>query len=234
MGDYTYTTDNLPYPPPVSKKTIPMIGFLVDVYGLEEAPPSAPITALWLLHPRTRSKAYMHDIASRSVHAWHNHQAASEKRGLIALCFDQPNHGSRIVSEKANQAWNKGNESHAIDMVGMVKGGVTDLRSLMDLAGGYLGLEGRIDGNVVLGWSLGGHGAWHSLFVEERMDAGVVVVGCPDLMGKWFFFISLFIAFKLVLRGYTVPLTWKFAMMGNGLDLFLHGHKRSLFSGTCG
>lgn len=177
----TYATKGLPPPPAVSKKTIPMAGLLVDVYGLDELPTSSPVTCLWLLHPRTQTRGRMHDIASRTLSAWHASKNSST-RGLIALAFDMPNHGSRLVSDSANLAWDGGNDSHALDMLGMVKGGVSDMKGLMDLVAGYLGRDA--DAHVCLGWSLGGHGAWQAWMGEERIDAAVVVIGCPDLMGK--------------------------------------------------
>ncbi|RGP80553.1 hypothetical protein FLONG3_1292 [Fusarium longipes] len=177
MSD-TYTTKGLPDPPSISVKTIPMAGLLVDVYGLDELPPNVPVSCLWLLHPRTRTRARMHDIAKRTISAWTSHAGPDPKRGLIALSFDMPNHGTRLVSEAANHAWDKGNSTHAIDMFGMVKGGVADMSGLMDLVSGYLGLE--IDAHVCLGWSLGGHSAWQAFFGEKRIDAAVVVIGCPD------------------------------------------------------
>lgn len=121
----------------------------------------------------------MQDIARRTLDAWHR-SSASQSRGLVALSFDMPNHGSRLVSELANHAWDKGNEKHAIDMAGIVKGGVSDMSGLMDLVGGYLGRD--VDAHVCLGWSLGGHSAWWSWFGEERIDAAVVIVGCPDYL----------------------------------------------------
>ncbi|KFA63870.1 hypothetical protein S40285_04451 [Stachybotrys chlorohalonatus IBT 40285] len=182
MADSPWTTPGLPPPPEVSKATIPMAGYLVDVYGLAELPPSpAPVTCLWLLHPRTRTRARMHDIASRVVSAYHSSPSA-QRRGLVALAFDMPNHGSRVVDEAANSAWAAGNERHALDMLGMVKGGRTDMALLMDLVPGYLERD-EVDAHVVLGWSLGGHGAWQAWFGEDRIDAAVVVVGCPDQMG---------------------------------------------------
>jgi hypothetical protein len=61
---------------------------------------------------------------------------------------------------------------------------VADQRGLMDALGGYLfhdeGGRRRIDGHLCLGISLGGHSVWQTLFAEERMRAGVVVIGCPD------------------------------------------------------
>ena len=182
--DADYVTDGLPPPPEVSMTTIPMAGLLVDVYGLNELPssPSAPTTCLWLLHPRTRTRMRMRDIASRVLHAYHQTSSTS-RRGLIALAFDMPNHGSRLVSEKANGAWRAGNGTHAIDMLSMVKGGRADMSGLMDVVGGYVGR--RVDGHVCLGWSLGGHAVWEAWIGESRIDAAVVVVGCPDLMGKF-------------------------------------------------
>ncbi|KAL6864106.1 alpha/beta-hydrolase [Trichoderma novae-zelandiae] len=196
VKDNEYATKGLPPPPNVSMTTKPMAGLLVDVYGLEELPPApAPVTCLWLLHPRTRARGVMHDIARRAVYAWNQNQIqiqiqnqnqASRKqgqaRGLVALVFDMPNHGSRTVSELANQAWDEGNEQHAMDMLGSVRAAAADVSLLMDQVGGYLGRE-EVDGHVCLGWSLGGHAAWESWFAEERLDAAVVVVGCPDLAG---------------------------------------------------
>lgn len=178
----TYTTKGLPEPPSISVKTIPMAGLLVDVYGLEELPANVPVSCLWLLHPRTRTRARMHDIAKRTISAYMSHAGENPKRGLIALTFDMPNHGTRLVSEEANHAWDKGNATHAIDMFGMVKGGVSDMRNLMDLVSGYLGCE--VDAHVCLGWSLGGHSAWQAFFGEKRIDAAVVIIGCPDFQGK--------------------------------------------------
>ncbi|KAM0555154.1 hypothetical protein ACHAPJ_006506 [Fusarium lateritium] len=173
-----YATKGLPPPPEISVKTIPMAGLLVDVYGLDELPPNVPVSCLWLLHPRTRTRVRMHDIARRTIAAWSARAGNSPKRGLIALSFDMPNHGTRLVSESANLAWDKGNATHAIDMFGMVKGGVADMSGLMDLVAGYLGRE--VDAHVCLGWSLGGHSAWQAFFGENRIDAAVVVIGCPD------------------------------------------------------
>ncbi|TQS32905.1 hypothetical protein Golomagni_06766, partial [Golovinomyces magnicellulatus] len=174
-----YTTPGLPPPPSVSMHTMPMAGMLVDVYGLDSLPASVPVTALWLLHPRTWDRSRMKDIASRTIGAW-TESKASKTRGLVALVFDMPNHGTRKVSKKGNHAWNKGNDQHAVDMAGMVKVAKADMSGLMDLVAGYLGRD--VDAHVCLGWSLGGHSAWQAWMGEERVDAVAVVVGCPDYM----------------------------------------------------
>ncbi|UNI20947.1 hypothetical protein JDV02_006989 [Purpureocillium takamizusanense] len=200
-----YSTRGLPPAPDVSMRTIPMAGLLVDVYGLDELPAdmSTPVTCLWLLHPRTRTRARMADIAKRAVHAWKSRRQPPEEalspavarsgstsssssrptaRGLIALAFDMPNHGSRLVSEEANAAWAEGNAQHAVDMAGAVRGAAGDVSALMDLVGAYVGRP-AVDAHVALGWSLGGHAAWQAVVGEERLDAAVVIIGCPDLLG---------------------------------------------------
>lgn len=176
MAD-TYTTKGLPPAPQISMTTIPMAGLLVDVYGLEELAPSVPLTCFWLLHPRLRTRARMADIAKRVVSTYNASAKASEHR-LIALAFDMPNHGTRLVSESASESWKGGNATHAIDMMGFVKGGRRDMSGLMDLVAGYLGRE--VEGHVGLGWSLGGHAMWQGYMLEDRLSACVVIIGCPD------------------------------------------------------
>lgn len=201
----------LPPPPSVSKCTIPMSGLLVDAYGLREAstplvissaeplPPPQKITCLWLHHARTRTKEAMGDFACHAIAAWNKRRAqlaamknAVEDRGLVALAFDQRNHGTRMVDEKANGSWRDGNKLHAVDMMGMIAGMVDDTRGLMDVVEGYINhhKEGEemehqdVDMHVVAGKSLGGHSAWQLMFKEKRIDAGVIIVGCPDYMRK--------------------------------------------------
>ncbi len=109
------------------------------------------------------------------------------ERGLIALAYDQRNHGSRMVNEKANGAWKEGNETHAQDMLGIISGMVADQSLLIDAIGGYLFHDGdhkSIDQHLALGVSLGGHSVWQAMFAEPRLTAGVVIIGCPDQMCK--------------------------------------------------
>ncbi|KAG5944629.1 hypothetical protein E4U59_007052 [Claviceps monticola] len=169
---------------PVSKETMNMAGLLVDIYGLDQAPPPSrpcPLTCLWLLHPRLRSRSSMQDIAERTLAAWQQtYQYGARRRSLIALAFDMPNHGSRKVCETSNLDWEEGNLSHARDMVNAVGGGAATMSLLMGLVGFYTGRVAEVDAHVCLGWSLGGHTAWWSLFGEPRLDGAVVVVGCAD------------------------------------------------------
>ncbi|KAK3903103.1 hypothetical protein C8A05DRAFT_33184 [Staphylotrichum tortipilum] len=174
----------LPPPPSIPPTTLHMSGLLVDVYGLSSLDPSTThVSCLWLHHPRTRNKGYMADIAARCIGAW-NERDNTKGRGLVALAFDQRNHGGRLVEEKANGAWREGNARHAVDMFGGVRGMVVDQGLLLDLVEGYLFPDGaiKIDQHLALGVSLGGHSVWQLMFADPRVTAGVVIVGCPDYM----------------------------------------------------
>jgi hypothetical protein len=102
-------------PPQVSGKTFHIAGILTVVHGLDELPPSCKsISCLWLLHPRHSNKEKMTSVASTCITDWN--QLSSGDRGLIAVAFDQRNHGSREVTPLANEAWRSGNETHSQDM----------------------------------------------------------------------------------------------------------------------
>ncbi len=79
----------------------------------------------------------MADIASRCVTTWNDkvahgvEGAASAERGLIALAFDQRNHGTRLVHKPANESWRGGNATHAQDMFSVMAGTVSDNILLM-------------------------------------------------------------------------------------------------------
>jgi len=178
--------------PAVSKETLLIAGLDTDIYGLSELPPTATsITCLWIHHPRVRRKEDMSYIANEMISAFHASSTTTSTRGLIAVAFDQRNHGSRLRSEIRNDSWKKGNGTHAQDMFATVSGTVMDTIHLLDLLEGYLfpgadhtGQGKHIDSNLVLGVSLGGHCAWQLLFSEPRITAGVVVIGSPDYMSK--------------------------------------------------
>jgi hypothetical protein len=65
----------------------------------------------------------MAPIAAHAIHHWNsrlNERAANTTRnpvkGLIAVSFDQRNHGTRMADKLANEAWKQGNPRHAQDM----------------------------------------------------------------------------------------------------------------------
>ncbi|KAK2015318.1 hypothetical protein LZ32DRAFT_170934 [Colletotrichum eremochloae] len=190
-------------PPDVSKTTLPMSGLLCDVYGLEELVrrQASSVSCLWLHHPRLRTKEDMGDFASRVIARWEEMSSSSSStagngagsggRALIAVAFDQQNHGTRTVSPTASDSWREGNATHALDMWAMVSGMASDTTALIDVVEGYLKLElarrcadegWKMDQHLVLGVSLGGHSAWQTMFREDRVSAGVIIIGCPDYM----------------------------------------------------
>lgn len=182
MPESRSKTGKLP-PIDVSLTTIPIAGLLVDVYGLKELLSGVPITCLWLLHPRTYTKAQMRDIASLAISTWTRYDPELKQDcGLLALAFDMPNHGSRTVIEKGNNTWDEGNSNYAMDMLGMIKRAGQDLAVLLDLIEGFL-MRGPIERHISLGWSLGGHVSWGTWFSEPRIEAGVVILGCLDFIG---------------------------------------------------
>ena len=103
-------------PTPMSSKEYIIAGLLVTVYGLEElAPEAKEVACLWLLHPRLQTQECMSPLAAATLNDW-NQRAESRHKGLLAVSFDQRNHGSREIDPMANQAWRSGNERHAQDM----------------------------------------------------------------------------------------------------------------------
>ncbi|KAI5861175.1 hypothetical protein GGS23DRAFT_156981 [Durotheca rogersii] len=184
--------------PHVSSEALTVAGLKVDVYGLSELPPGAgAVSCLWLHHPRLRARGDMAPVAGQILDAYHQHQSGGGgvDRGLIAVAFDQRNHGSRLVDELANEVWRQGNKTHAQDMFGTISGAVVDTSHLLDVLEGHLFGAGHgpgapsdpqqrrhIDHHLVLGVSLGGHSAWQLLFTDPRVTAGVMVIGCPDCM----------------------------------------------------
>ncbi|KIW28524.1 uncharacterized protein PV07_08182 [Cladophialophora immunda] len=184
------TAHSIPHPEPISSSTHHIAGILVTVFGLDEVPwGTTDIAVLWLLHPRLQTQACMAPFAAHIISEWNKHQAKSrsgrgKKKGLIAASFDQRNHGSRLVSAIANEAWRSGNEHHALDMFSCYAGTALDTSLLLDYLPGYIfgGASDprRIVQNLVLGISLGGHAAWHVLMHDPRISAAVVTIGCPD------------------------------------------------------
>ena len=112
--------------PTVSKKCYTVSGILTTAYGLEELPEDlTEVVCLWLLHPRLQTHSCMEPVAAAAVHEWNTllqHMKEPGRRiGLIAISFDQRNHGSREVDALANEAWRSGNKSHAPDMLGIYR-----------------------------------------------------------------------------------------------------------------
>lgn len=168
--------------PEISSTVYPIAGILTTVYGLSELPANiSELACLWLLHPRLQTQASMAPLAAQSIHNWNSRRGNSAGKGLIAISFDQRNHGSRLVDKMANEAWRQGNERHAQDMFSCYQGTSQDCSLLLTHISSYLPQSlPQPSSHVVLGISLGGHAAWHSLLHDPRLTAGVVIIGCPD------------------------------------------------------
>lgn len=158
-------------PPSVSKKTFTIAGILTTVYGLDELDQSIPnVACLWLLHPRLQTHACMEPLAASNVNEWNLWLEQKNKKknegliGLIAVSFDQRNHGSREVNPLANEAWRSGNETHAQDMFSIFHGTAADVSLLITYISSYVfpTSEHTITNNLVCGVSLGGHSTWVS------------------------------------------------------------------------
>ncbi|KAJ9296999.1 hypothetical protein DTO271G3_4760 [Paecilomyces variotii] len=173
-------------PPQVSKKTFPIAGIATTVFGLDELPSQASTVAcLWLLHPRLATQERMTGIAATIITDWNKKLAegqTSSNQGLIAVSFDQRNHGTRLVEPLANEAWKQGNPRHAQDMFSIFQGTARDTSLLLDYLPSYIfpKSERTITTNLVLGVSLGGHASWSCILHEPRITAAVVIIGCPD------------------------------------------------------
>ncbi|KAJ5667955.1 uncharacterized protein N7477_006525 [Penicillium maclennaniae] len=143
------------------------------------------VACLWLLHPRLATQERMAGIASATITDWNSkNEKNPSAKGLIAVSFDQRNHGTRMVDPLANEAWRQGNPRHAQDMFSIFQGTARDTSLLMDYLAAFVfpNSEHKISENLVLGVSLGGHAAWSCLLHEPRVSAGVVIIGCPDYL----------------------------------------------------
>ncbi|MCJ1437182.1 hypothetical protein MMC27_006567 [Xylographa pallens] len=174
-------------PARLSKKTYVIAGILCTVYGYDELlPETTDVACLWLLNPRLQTQACMEPVAFSAINHWNQRleqkQDRHEFQGLIAISFDQRNHGSREIEPLANQSWNAGNGKHAQDMFSIFHGTALDTSQLITYLPSYIfpSSERHISSNLVLGISLGGHAAWHCVFHEPRITTAIVIIGCPD------------------------------------------------------
>ena len=104
-------------PAPISSRTVPIAGILTVIHGLEEVPATCKsLSVLWLLHGRLGSKDDTARTASKCINDWNQRPSSDRQVGLIAVAFDQRNHGSREVDSTANKTWKTGNPNHAPDM----------------------------------------------------------------------------------------------------------------------
>ena len=102
-------------PAPVSKHRYLLSGIWANVYGLDELKDGSEVSCLWLFHPRLQAQENMEKI-DNAVLGGLLSRSSSSVTGLIAVSFDQRNHGTRKLSGLTNGTWREGNETHAQDM----------------------------------------------------------------------------------------------------------------------
>lgn len=193
--EYTYTSNkntntgstekSIPYPPKISRVEHVVAGIKTFTYGLAELPATCKeVAVLWLLHPRLQVQECMAPFAAQFIHHWNGLPDHKKKgKGLIAVSFDQRNHGTRLISPIANEAWRSGNEKHAQDMFSCFHGTAVDTSQVLDHIASYIFPDRddpRITENIVLGISLGAHAAWHVIMQDPRFTTAIIVIGCPD------------------------------------------------------
>jgi hypothetical protein len=120
MADPLKTLDDAGHPKSaaISQTVYAIAGISVTVFGLEELRKEASeVACLWLLHPRLATQERMTGIANSVLTDWITKtKDTPTAKGLIAVSFDQRNHGSREIDPLANKAWRQGNPRHAQDM----------------------------------------------------------------------------------------------------------------------
>jgi pimeloyl-ACP methyl ester carboxylesterase len=153
-------------------------GIVVTIYGLEELPATKDnVTCLWLLHGRGDTQDSMSFVAAAMIKAWNSKKQASDS-SLICVCFDQRNHGSRMIDNKANESWNGGNPTHGPDMYSLFSGTAQDVSQLISLMPAYLPF--RPTNHICGGVSLGAHATWHAILHDPRITAAIIIIGCAD------------------------------------------------------
>lgn len=164
---------------PVSYQRYNIGGILTTIYGQDELPqrPSS-IVCMWLMHGRGDTQDSMAYTAAGLLNAWNPHRKNENAKGLICVCFDQRNHGSRMVENDNNISWKQGNPTHGPDMFATYLGTANDLSLLITQIEWYLPY--KIDEHICGGVSLGGHASWIVLMKDPRVRAGMIIVGCPD------------------------------------------------------
>ncbi|KAF2170298.1 hypothetical protein M409DRAFT_64615 [Zasmidium cellare ATCC 36951] len=166
---------------PVSWKRYNIGGLLVTIYGQDElAQHPSEIVCMWLLHGRGDTQDSMAYTAAGLLGAWNSHRQGKGEgvKGLICICFDQRNHGSRMVENNNNISWKQGNPTHGPDMFSTYSGTAHDLSLLITQIEWYLPY--KLHDHICGGVSLGGHASWIALMREPRLRASMIIVGCPD------------------------------------------------------
>jgi dienelactone hydrolase len=142
-------------------RTASVAGIELAIFGAEEHQ-GAPV--VFALHGRTGRAEHMFDLCRQLV-----------KVGLIAIAFDQRNHGGRMVDARGNGEWSP---HHAADMYGNQLGTAMDVSLLIDMLPARLGIDTAQVG--MTGISMGGHATLLSMVIDPRIAVGVAFIGSGD------------------------------------------------------
>lgn len=163
---------------PVSWKRYNIAGILLTVYGLDELSSNTnAVTCLWLLHGRGDTQDSMSFVAAAMIQAWNKKKTAGNN-DLICVAFDQRNHGSRMIDNRANESWNGGNPTHGTDMYTLFTGTAQDVSQLITHLPSYLPFHPT--DHICSGVSLGAHATWHVVLHDPRVTAALIIIGCAD------------------------------------------------------
>lgn len=153
-----------------------------------------PINVLYLAHYRGGDYHFTESIAYNILRQYYE-KKPDDPVPLICVTFDNRNHGERLLKEQHNRSWKSGNDTHGVDMISMIRGGIDDLKLVMDYLPSYLNLEYHLTpkikyqlqaqikfNNTLSGYSQGAHTVIRfANKYPELVDILNPVVGCNDL-----------------------------------------------------
>ncbi|GBG27300.1 cGMP-specific 3',5'-cyclic phosphodiesterase [Hondaea fermentalgiana] len=121
----------------------------------------------------------MHGRLGKREHVL-RHAVRFAERGFMAVYWDNPNHGRRILDASRNNAWNAGNLQHATDMYAQMLGALRDLQMFLDFLPALLSVNFLRTG--IFGISQGGHTTLVMMGQEPRIDVCVSLISSGDYM----------------------------------------------------
>ncbi|CCH46820.1 hypothetical protein BN7_6419 [Wickerhamomyces ciferrii] len=138
---------------------------------------------VYLLHGRTSSAAIIEELAHDLITKYYK-ISQDNIEPIVIITFDFRNHGKRLINELNQQSWNKGNITHAADMISYIDGAVVELKTIHDYLPSFVpGLNKfKQTRYIVSGVSMGGHTTIQSVTRFPGVyDGAAPIVGCFDL-----------------------------------------------------
>mmetsp|Transcript_21644 Transcript_21644/g.42508 ORF Transcript_21644/g.42508 Transcript_21644/m.42508 type:complete len:302 (+) Transcript_21644:84-989(+) len=127
------------------------------------------VEVVFLIHGRLGKRKHVQRHALRFA-----------KNGYMAIFWDNPNHGDRLLDVKRNHAWDKENTQHATDMYAQMLGAHRDVQMMLDILPSILQVNFLRTG--IFGISQGGHTALLIMANEPRMDVCVSLISSGDYL----------------------------------------------------